>query len=298
VLLLTVWVGMRLLPACTVLQDYDRIMGTNLEASYALCQVMQPLIAAGAAGKQQQAADQAAAAGKPGSSNSSSSSQQRGDASIVFISSVAGGPLAGRSGSLYAISKAGLNQLAASLACEWAAAGIRVNSVAPWVTLTELGKQVGWWAGNGLFRLVLHACPASGYAALGKRAECMHVLLPTHQPAFALIPVLEKHACQCMFEVMIGKHSQTSVCSGHTQVQAHSCCVLSHIILLLLPAEPEGPCIGGPPAQPHTPGQASTARRCVRWEAGAVDAAGTLTLRGYVSMGSVTEQFADMAENP
>ncbi|WIA15778.1 hypothetical protein OEZ85_002393 [Tetradesmus obliquus] len=126
-------------------EDYDRIMGTNLEASYALCQAMQPLLAAGAAGQQQQqqqqqqASDQAAA-GEAGSSNSSSS-QQKGDALIVFISSVAGGPLAGRSGSLYAISKAALNQLAASLACEWAAAGIRVNSVAPWVTLTELGKQ-------------------------------------------------------------------------------------------------------------------------------------------------------------
>ena len=62
---------------------------------------------------------------------------------MVFISSVAGGPLAGRSGSLYAMSKAALNQLAKNLACEWAKDGIRVNSVAPWVTLTELGKQVG-----------------------------------------------------------------------------------------------------------------------------------------------------------
>ncbi|KAF6266195.1 hypothetical protein COO60DRAFT_1291712 [Scenedesmus sp. NREL 46B-D3] len=120
-------------------EDYDRIMGTNLEASYALCQAMQPLLAAGAAGKQQPASDQAAAADQAGSSDSSS--QRKGDALIVFISSVAGGPLAGRSGSLYAVSKAGLNQLAASLACEWAGAGIRVNSVAPWVTLTELGKQ-------------------------------------------------------------------------------------------------------------------------------------------------------------
>jgi Tropinone reductase 1 len=122
-------------------QDYERIMGTNLEASYALCQAMQPLLAAGAAGKQQPAADTAAAS----QAGSSSSSRPTGDALIVFISSVAGGPLAGRSGSLYAISKAGLNQLAASLACEWASAGIRVNSVAPWVTLTELGKQVGCW---------------------------------------------------------------------------------------------------------------------------------------------------------
>jgi Tropinone reductase 1 len=134
-------------------EDYARIMGTNLEATYALCQLMQPLLAAGAA---------AGGAGSSGSSTSSApaASQQqqqrqpppgpmaracaapKGDACITFISSVAGGPLAGRSGSLYAASKAALNQLAASLACEWAGAGIRVNSVAPWVTLTELGKQV------------------------------------------------------------------------------------------------------------------------------------------------------------
>ena len=37
---------------------------------------------------------------------------------------------------------AAINQLAKSLACEWARDGIRVNSVAPWVTLTEMGKQV------------------------------------------------------------------------------------------------------------------------------------------------------------
>lgn len=124
------------------MQDYDRIMGTNLEATYALCQVMQPLLVAGAGWQQQQ---------QPGASGSSSSlpdpiaragATPEGDACIIFISSVAGGPLAGRSGSLYAASKAGLNHLAASFACEWAAQGIRVNSVAPWVTLTELGQQV------------------------------------------------------------------------------------------------------------------------------------------------------------
>ena len=100
---------------------------------------MQPLLAAGAArGK----ASPATAADTADGNNSSPAATVPGDACILFISSVAGGPLAGRSGSLYAISKAGLNQLAASLACEWAKEGIRVNSVAPWVTLTELGQQV------------------------------------------------------------------------------------------------------------------------------------------------------------
>lgn len=129
------------------MQDYDRIVGTNLEATYALCQLMQPLLAAGAAASGPQSTTAAAAATSEGNALSGSADGTRrtraaGDACIIFISSVAGGPLAGRSGSLYAISKAGLNQLAASLACEWAKDGIRVNSVAPWVTLTELGKQV------------------------------------------------------------------------------------------------------------------------------------------------------------
>jgi NAD(P)-dependent dehydrogenase (short-subunit alcohol dehydrogenase family) len=129
-------------------------MGTNLEATFALCQLMQPLLAAGAAagaggsstsGVSQQAQQQQQQQQQqpPGDAIARASAAPRGDACITFISSVAGGPLAGRSGSLYATSKAGLNQLAASLACEWAGLGIRVNSVAPWVTLTELGKQVG-----------------------------------------------------------------------------------------------------------------------------------------------------------
>lgn len=44
----------------------------------------------------------------------------------------AGGPTALFSGSLYAMTKAALNQLTKNLAVEWAADGIRVNSVAPW----------------------------------------------------------------------------------------------------------------------------------------------------------------------
>jgi len=45
---------------------------------------------------------------------------------------VAGGPTALFSGSLYAMTKAALNQLTKNLAVEWAADGIRVNAVAPW----------------------------------------------------------------------------------------------------------------------------------------------------------------------
>eukprot|EP00892_Ulva_mutabilis_P006108 jgi/Ulvmu1/386/UM001_0393.1 len=57
-------------------------------------------------------------------------------ASIIFNTSVAGGPQAYKSGCMYAMTKASLNQLAKSLACEWAKDGIRVNAVAPWYTAT------------------------------------------------------------------------------------------------------------------------------------------------------------------
>lgn len=52
-----------------------------------------------------------------------------GRSSIVMIGSVAGGPLAVRSGSVYGMTKAAMDQLTRYLACEWAPDGIRVNSV-------------------------------------------------------------------------------------------------------------------------------------------------------------------------
>ncbi|GIL92654.1 hypothetical protein Vretimale_19463 [Volvox reticuliferus] len=93
-------------------EDYSFLMRTNLESAYHLCQACQPLLKAS------------------------------GNSSIVFNSSVAGGPTAMRSGTLYAMTKAALNQLTKNLACEWASAGIRVNSVAPWYTATDLALQV------------------------------------------------------------------------------------------------------------------------------------------------------------
>jgi Tropinone reductase 1 len=57
-------------------------------------------------------------------------------------SSVAGGPTTMKSGSLYGMSKGGMNQLVKILACEWAKFGIRCNAVAPWYTNTPLANQV------------------------------------------------------------------------------------------------------------------------------------------------------------
>ncbi len=47
-----------------------------------------------------------------------------------------------RSGSIYAMTKASMNQLTKNLACEWAGDGVRVNSVGTWYTSTDLANQV------------------------------------------------------------------------------------------------------------------------------------------------------------
>ncbi|CAM6128796.1 unnamed protein product [Calypogeia fissa] len=92
-------------------EDMSFLMSTNFESAYHLNQLAHPLLKAS------------------------------GNSSIVFVSSVAG-VTAIRSGTLYAASKAAMNQIAKNLACEWAKDGIRVNSVAPWYTKTDMVEQI------------------------------------------------------------------------------------------------------------------------------------------------------------
>jgi len=56
---------------------------------------------------------------------------------IVNVSSAAGVQSSG-TGIAYAMSKAALNQLTRTLACEWAHYNIRVNAVTPWMTMTPM----------------------------------------------------------------------------------------------------------------------------------------------------------------
>ncbi|CAN1282621.1 Tropinone reductase homolog At5g06060 [Linum perenne] len=91
-------------------EDYSSLMGTNFDSSYNFCQLTHPLLKAS------------------------------GDGSIVFISSV-GGVVSLSTGSIYGATKGAINQLAKSLACEWAKDNIRTNSVSPWYTRTPLVEQ-------------------------------------------------------------------------------------------------------------------------------------------------------------
>jgi Tropinone reductase 1 len=61
---------------------------------------------------------------------------EHANAAIVNVASVSG-LVHVRTGAPYGMAKAALAQLTRNLACEWAADGIRVNSVAPWYIRTQ-----------------------------------------------------------------------------------------------------------------------------------------------------------------
>jgi len=61
--------------------------------------------------------------------------------SVINIGSVAGVTCI-KTGTIYAMTKAAMNQLTGNLACEWGPDGIRVNCVTPWYIHTPLAKQV------------------------------------------------------------------------------------------------------------------------------------------------------------
>ncbi|KAL9231386.1 hypothetical protein vseg_006621 [Gypsophila vaccaria] len=92
-------------------EEYAKVMTTNLESAFHLCQIAYPLL------------------------------KNSGKGSIVFISSVAGVTSLG-TGSVYGASKGAINQLTKNLACEWAKDNIRTNSVSPWYIRTSLVEHL------------------------------------------------------------------------------------------------------------------------------------------------------------
>ncbi|KAL5550295.1 hypothetical protein UlMin_000471 [Ulmus minor] len=88
-------------------EEYSTMMNTNVESPFHLSQLAHPLLKAS------------------------------GNASIVFISSIAG-LVALPQLSAYAATKGAINQLTKNLACEWAKDGIRINTVTPWGVRTRI----------------------------------------------------------------------------------------------------------------------------------------------------------------
>jgi tropinone reductase I len=87
--------------------EYNSIMRTNIDSAYFLCKLFKDML-------------------KNGKSSA-----------VVNVSSAAGTRSSG-TGIAYAMSKAAMNQLTRTLACEWATCGIRVNAVTPWMTMTPM----------------------------------------------------------------------------------------------------------------------------------------------------------------
>ncbi len=92
-------------------EEVDHILNTNLSSAFELSRMCYPLLKA------------------------------TGEGSIVNISSVAGLTHL-KTGAVYGITKAAMNQMTKNLACEWAKENIRVNAIAPWYIETPLARQV------------------------------------------------------------------------------------------------------------------------------------------------------------
>lgn len=94
-------------------EEYHKIFSTNLESAFFLSRSFYPNLKLSKGG------------------------------SIINIGSVAGGSyLSMRTGSIYAMTKAAMNQMTYNLACEWAGDNIRVNVISPWYIETPLALQV------------------------------------------------------------------------------------------------------------------------------------------------------------
>lgn len=106
-------------------EEYQNIIRTNIDSVYFLCKIFHPLL-------KRSPSAQTAANGCGGFAC--------GGATIVNVSSAAGVKSSG-TGAAYGASKAAVIQLTRSLACEFANDGIRVNSVAPWMTMTPMLQE-------------------------------------------------------------------------------------------------------------------------------------------------------------
>ncbi len=93
------------------LESLRKLMATNVESAFGLCQLMRPLLAAA-----------------------------RG--AVVNVSSIASRTVIRTSTAAYSMSKGAIDAMTDFLAVEWGPDGIRVNAVHPWYIRTELAAPV------------------------------------------------------------------------------------------------------------------------------------------------------------
>lgn len=137
--------------------EYEHMFQTNCSSCFFLCQGLGPLLAQGRM------------------------------PAVVNVASVAGVASSG-TGIPYAMTKAALVQLTKSLACEWAATGIRVNCVAPWMTMTPLLRDAVAKDPQQLLRVAQRT-------PLGRVAEAAEVAAAA---SFFLMPAASFCTGQCL----------------------------------------------------------------------------------------------------
>ena len=115
--------------AAYTLEEYQRILDTNLTSGFEICRRAYPLLLAGRRGL------------GAGTVTAASGAGPARQGSVVNVVSVAGLTHL-RTGAPYGMTKAALIQLTKNLACEWARDQIRVNAVAPWYIWTPLSQPV------------------------------------------------------------------------------------------------------------------------------------------------------------
>ena len=91
-------------------EEYHTMMKTNVDSAYFLCRKFSEIL------------------------------DDENGATIVNVSSAAGVQSSG-TGAAYGMSKAAINHFTKILACEWASRKIRVNAVAPWMTMTPMLEE-------------------------------------------------------------------------------------------------------------------------------------------------------------
>jgi len=95
-------------------EEYEQIMRTNVDSVYFLCKELQGILV--------------------------ETAKKHNGAAIVNVASAAGVQSSG-TGAVYGMSKAAMIHFSKILAMEWAKFNIRVNAVAPWMTMTPMLKD-------------------------------------------------------------------------------------------------------------------------------------------------------------